>query len=239
MDGARRRAAPAGPRRARHVAVAGADAAERDGARPHRSRRLHDRARRLRERAWPLGHRQPLSAGRSHRPPARGAGAARTLARWPAPGALARRGTEGAGLGRRDAARERPLRAAGAAGDAGPDGRHRLRLGHGRLRRQHRHRAPRRLHRRRRRAAAAELSRPVDVERDARRRLPADAARRRSGADRRQRRQRRRHAEPAALGDRRSHRRVDAGGDGVRQHAGRLHLRERRPAADRAPTTSS
>ena len=200
---------------------------QRGRPRTDRPRRLHDRARRLRERAGALGHRQPVPPDRPHRPPARGAGAARTLAGRTASGALGRRREEGDGVGRRADARGRALSAAGAAGDAGADGRDRVRVGHGRLRRQHRDRAPRRLHRRRRRAAAPELPRALDVERGARRRLPADAARRRPGAHRHQRRQRRRHAEPAARRDRRSRRHRRPGGDGVGQHAGRLHLRER------------
>ena len=51
---------------------------------------------------------------------------------------LRRRGEKGRGVGRRADVRERTLSAAGAAGDAGADGRDRVRVGHGRLRRQHR-----------------------------------------------------------------------------------------------------
>ena len=81
VAGACRCVAPAGARRPRAVAVADAHAAQRRRARLGGARGLHGRARVLRERARLLRHRQSLSAHRARRQVAGRALAARPLAR--------------------------------------------------------------------------------------------------------------------------------------------------------------
>ena len=210
-----------------------------------RARRLHGRARLLRERARAFRHRQLYRPTGDERQAPGGALSARALARRTISGR--RREPSAARSSRRAPSASttragtscRPVRATGA------DGLRRVSLRHGRLRRQRADPAGDRAQRRaaarvpsrrravlqRRRRAAAQLdSRAADLERHPRARLPQRAAGRRSRAHRRHRRQRRRHADVPARRDRRSARRRVSGRDG-------LDARCRAAARARTPTT--
>ena len=173
---------------------------------------------------------------------ARGALATRPLARRTLPGHRRGRAAQATGLGRRAIRQRGAAHPAGASRAAGADGRGRLPVRHGRVRRQRAdpagHRAQptradtpgfrrRAVLQRGRRTPPSIDSRPPDVERRPRAGFPGGPARCRSGAHCGHRRQRWRHADVPSWRDRRSARGGLSRRHGLGAHAGRVHMRER------------